>query len=447
MPHSQKCGTVNPPPGGLVIQGGIVLTMEEGRPPLEQGHVLISGGRILSVEAGVAEPRGLRIVDARNGVILPGLVNAHAHTAMTLFRGFADDLPLDRWLFEKIFPAEARFLSPETVYRGTLLGCIEMLASGTTCVSDGYFFEDAAMEAFMESGLRAIGAQGVIDFPAPGVPRPEKNLETGRAFLERWAGVSDRVLPGLFCHSPLTCSSRTLAGAMELSGEFGAPLQTHLSETAAEVKEILERTGERPVFYLDRIGVLGAGLACAHGVHLSDDEIGLLAERGAGLVHVPQSNMKLASGTARIQALLDAGLRVGLGTDGCASNNNLDLLEETDTAAKAAKAASGDPTHLRAEAALRMATVGGASVLGLEKEIGTLEPGKRADLIVVDLDQPHLQPVYNPFSTLVYSAGGADVRHVLVDGVVIMEDRRFAALDPGQIMSRADSTARIIRRG
>lgn len=429
----------------LLIQGGTILTMVEGREPLEEGYVCAGRGRILSVGRGDGPAGCVKTIDARKAVVLPGLVNAHAHTAMTLFRGFADDLPLAEWLFHKIFPAEARFLNPETVYWATLLGCLEMIASGTTCVSDGYFFQDNAMEAFIESGLRALVAQGVIDFPAPGMERPEENLILGRAFMERWSGSSERVIPGLFCHSPVTCSEKTLCHAMEISREFGVPLQTHLSETKAEVEELERCNGRRTSFYLDRIGILNHDLIGAHGIHLSDEEIMLLAERGVRLVHVPVSNMKLASGTARVHDLLAAGIRMGIGTDGCASNNNLDIFQEMDTAAKSAKVFGGDPTHLSAEAVLRMATLGGASVLGLDKEIGTLEPGKRADIIVVDLDQPHLQPLYNPFSTLVYSAGGADVRHVVVDGKVIMENRGFTTLDPREIMSRVNSIAQSIR--
>lgn len=433
------------PSEDLVIQGGCILTMVKGSTPVEKGYVRISGGRILSVDGGENPFTGLRTIDARNGIVLPGLVNAHAHTAMTLFRGFADDLPLASWLFEKIFPAEARFLNSETVYWGTLLGCLEMIASGTTCVSDGYFFQDSTMEALKKSGLRAIVAQGVIDFPAPGVPRPEDNLHAARAFMEKWSGSSPLLTPGIFCHSPVTCSEGTFKEAIKISREFGVPMQTHLSETEEEVQEIVNRTGERPVFYLDRIGVLGDDLIGAHGIHLSDDEIRLLADRSARIVHSPKSNMKLASGTARVQDLLDAGVRVGLGTDGCASNNNLDIFQEMDTAAKTAKAFGGDPTHLSAETALRMATTGGASVLGLHEEIGTIEPGKRADLIVVDLDRPHLLPSYNPFSTLVYSATGADVSHVLVDGRLLMENRGFTGLDPEEIMFRVRSISRTIR--
>ncbi|MCF8063047.1 MAG: amidohydrolase [Deltaproteobacteria bacterium] len=431
----------------LIVRGGIVLTMAEGRAPIREGTVRIRQGRILSVDDRAEADPGVEILDARDAVVLPGLVNTHGHTAMTLFRGYADDLPLDEWLFNRIFPAEARFLDPETVYWGTLLGCLEMIASGTTCVADGYFFQDAGLEAVERAGLRALIAQGVIDFPAPGVPRPEDNLAVGRAFMERWHGFSERITPGLFCHSPSTCSESTMRDASAVSREFGSPLQTHLSETGGEVEEIVKRTGERPVLYLDRIGVLTPDLIAAHAVHVEAEEISLLAERRVRIAHVPESNMKLASGTAPIHKFLKAGIRVGLGTDGCASNNNLDLIQEMDTAAKLSKVFDKDPTHVSAEAALRMATSGGAAVMGLEREIGTLEAGKRADLIVIDLDRPHLQPLYNPVSTIVYSATGADVRHTVVDGEVLMRDRRFTGIDPEEIMARVEAIARTIGQG
>jgi 5-methylthioadenosine/S-adenosylhomocysteine deaminase len=448
MPASHPSDSPDEATPDLIIRGGIVLTMVEGHTPVRGGVVRIRGGRILSVddEAEETGDPGAEVLDARNGVVLPGLVNTHGHTAMTLFRGFADDLPLAEWLFDHIFPAEARFLDPGTVYWGTLLGCLEMIASGTTCVADGYFFQDATLEAFERAGLRALIAQGVIDFPAPGVPRPEDNLTAGRAFLESWSGFSERITTGLFCHSPSTCSEATLRGALEISREFGTPLQTHLSETAGEVEEIVKRTGERPVPYLDRLGVLTPGLIAAHAVHLDAEEIALLAERRVCIAHVPESNMKLASGAAPVHAFLEAGMRVGLGTDGCASNNNLDLVQEMDTAAKLSKVVDGDPTHLSADAVLRMATSEGAAVMGLEREIGTLEPGKRADLIVIGLDRPHLQPVYNPVSTIVYSATGADVRHTVVDGKVLMKDRRFTAIDPDEVMDRVSSIGRTIKR-
>lgn len=432
----------------LVVKGGMVLTMVPGAPVMECGRVLVGDGRVVGVENdGLEEPipPGAEVIDAGGAVVLPGLINAHCHTAMTLFRGMADDLPLKEWLFERIFPAEARILDPDTVYWGALLGCAEMLASGTTCVIDGYFFQDSTAEAVLRSGIRGLIAQGVIDFSAPGVPDPADNLEEARSFIERWRGVSDRLVPGVFCHSPLTCSAETLAGAMELAKERGVPLQSHVSETGAEVEEILARCGKRPASYLDEVGVLDHDFVAVHAVHLAQEEIDLFAERGVRAVHVPESNMKLGCGAAPVRKMLEAGIRMGLGTDGCASNNNLDLFQEMDTAAKLSKVFEGDPAGLDAATVLSMAGGGGASVMGMEGELGTLEPGKRADIIVVDLDRPHLRPCHNPHSTLVYSAGGADVRDVIVGGCVLIREGRFLHLDLAEIMGRVRRIADRVR--
>jgi 5-methylthioadenosine/S-adenosylhomocysteine deaminase len=431
----------------IIVQGGILLTMKEAEPPLDGARVLVKGDRIMDIQlAGYQDPfpGPCEIIDATNGMIMPGLVNAHCHSAMTLFRGFADDLPLKAWLFEKIFPAESQHLSPETVYWGTLLGCLEMIASGTTTFMDGYFYQDATVEAVHQAGLRALLAQGVIDFPAPGVPIPEKNLEVGRAFIEKWLGFSDLITPGLFCHSPLSCSESTLKRSMELSRDFSLPLQVHLSETLEEVTETLRRSGLRPVPYLERVGILNADLIAAHAVHLDGEELELLRRKKVRPVHVPESNMKLASGVARVADMVGMGLKVAIGTDGCASNNNLDLFREMDTAAKMAKVFSGDPVSLDAETVLKMATQWGAYALGLENEIGTIEVGKKADIIVLDLENPHMMPLYNPFSALVYSASGADVKHVLVNGRILLKDRVFQTLNVQDIIGEVNAIGRRI---
>jgi 5-methylthioadenosine/S-adenosylhomocysteine deaminase len=432
----------------IVIEGGIVLTMAEGREPISEGRVLINDGIISGILRNDEEWKGpgsrTDIIDAKESIIMPGLVNSHTHAAMTLFRGLADDLPLKQWLFEKIFPAEARFLNPETVYRGSLLGCLEMIASGTTCVADGYFFQDETIRAVHESGLRGLIAQGVIDFPAPGVKDPKENLKVAREFIERWCGFSDLIMPGMFCHSPVTCSASTLKGASEISRELNAPLQIHLSETSEEVEEVIKTTGKRPVHYLDQLGVLDRNLIAAHAVHLDDGEIACLKEKGVRVVHLPESNMKLCSGLARIREMVKMGLKVGLGTDGCSSNNNLDLFCEMDTAAKLSKVFDLDPIGLDASTVIKMATSWGAFVLGLEKEIGTLEVGKRADIIVVDTHQPHLCPIYDPLSAIVYSANGADVKDVIVDGRVLMKNREFTTLNPVEIMEKVKAISRNI---
>jgi len=385
------------------------------------------------------------IIDARNGLIMPGLINSHAHTAMTVFRGLADDLPLKQWLFDKIFPAESKYLNPETVYWGTLLGCLEMIASGTTSFIDGYFFQDETVRAVHKSGMRALLAQGIIDFPAPGVSDPKENLKVGREFINRWLGFSDLITPGVFCHSPATCSEETLRSAMEISRDYSLPLQIHLSETLDEVEQITKKSGQRPTHYLDRLGLLNDHLIAAHAIHLNDAEMELLSRKDVRVVHVPESNMKLSSGEARISEMIGVGLRVGLGTDGCASNNNLDLFQEMDSAAKLQKVFTLDPVNMDAGTVLKMVTSWGAGILGLEKEIGTIEVGKKADIIIVDLQSPHLVPFYNPPSTIVYSANGADVRDVIVNGQILMKDRVFRTLDSEEIMEKVTAIAREIR--
>jgi len=432
----------------LIIEGGIVVTMEEDRKPILGAKVFVRDGQITDIRKTDEESPDLgshvEIIDAKEAIIMPGLINTHTHAAMTLFRGYADDLPLKEWLFEKIFPAEAKFLDPDTVYWGSLLGCLEMIASGTTCFADGYFFQDGTVNAVHESGLRALIAQGVIDFPAPGVKDPKENLKIAKEFIERWLGFSHLITPGIFCHSPLTCSDRTLKGASEISLEFDLPIQIHLSETFEEVSEIMKRTGKRPVFYLDELGLINQDLVTAHSLYLDDREIKFLYEKGVKVVHVPESNMKLSSGVGRISDMINMGLTVGLGTDGCSSNNNLDLFCEMDTAAKLSKVFELDPLSLNAKTALKMATIWGAAILGLEKHIGTIEVGKKADIIVIDLHNPHLCPVYDPLSTIVYSANGSDVKDVIVDGKVLMKNREFKTLDPIKIMETVNNISKKI---
>lgn len=434
----------------IVIEGGVAITMVEGQDPFPDACVFIKDGHISAIrKAESKDPRPLggsaEIIDARECLIMPGLINGHTHTAMTLFRGFADDLPLKKWLFDKIFPAEARFLNPDTVYWGSLLGCLEMITSGTTCCVDGYFYQDSTMRALNESGLRGLIAQGVIDFPAPGVPDPKENIRVARKFIERWLGHSDLITPGMFCHSPLTCSEDTLKTAKEISQDFGLPLQIHLSETSEEVDKILRKTGKRPVLYLENLGLMDKALIAAHAVHLDDDELECLKKNRVNVVHLPESNMKLCSGVGRISRMVKMGVSVGLGTDGCSSNNNLDLFCEMDTAAKLSKVMDKDPTSLDAETVLRMATLWGAAVPGLEDEIGTLEVGKKADIIVLDINTPSLCPLYDPLSAVVYAANGADVKDVVVNGKILMKERKILVLDPAEIMAEVKKIGKRIK--
>jgi 5-methylthioadenosine/S-adenosylhomocysteine deaminase len=422
----------------IIIEGGTLLTMVDGEDPLFNARISIKGDKIkaISFQEESCMPKAKVIIHAENTVILPGLINVHGHSPMTLFRGWADDIPLKTWLFDHIFPAEARYMNPDTVYWATLLATLEMIASGTTTIVDGYFFADDMARAIHKSGMRGIVAQGVLDFPAPGVPRPEKNIDIAHSFLERWKNYSDLIKPGIFCHSPITCSSRTLLKAHEISLKYDLPLQTHLSETREEVEEIQKREKKRPVFYLDDLGILGSDVIAAHAIYLDEEEIETMAKRDVKVAHCAESNMKLGSGFAPVTDMLEKGMTVGLGTDGCASNNNLDLFSEMDTVAKLAKVATLDPTKLDAKTILGMATSKGARVIGMEERLGTIEPGKQADIILVDTDSPNMVPMYNPYSQLVYSACGADVRDVLVNGKILYKDRQFADLDKDEIISR-----------
>jgi 5-methylthioadenosine/S-adenosylhomocysteine deaminase len=437
---------VNP---DLIIKDALLVSMAEGQEPMQGTDLLVAGGRIVGIctqrERGEPLMDNVEIINAGGGIVMPGLINSHNHAAMTLFRGLADDLPLKQWLFEKIFPAEAKYLSIETVYSGALLACLEMIASGTTTFADGYFFQDATVKAVHESGLRALVAQGVIDFPAPGVKDPKENLNVAKAFIEKWLDFSDLIIPGMACHGPVTCSSDTLKGAWEISRNFNLPLQIHLSETEDEVKDVMKTYGKRPVQYLDDLGLINDGLIADHSIHLDDHELECLRKKGVKVVHVPESNMKLGAGIARVFEMIEMGLTVGIGTDGCSSNNNMDIFQEMDTAAKLSKVFPLDPIRLDAKTVIKMATVWGAEVLGLEKQIGTLEVGKQADIIVLDPRSPNLCPIYDPFSAIVYAATGGDVKDVIVNGKVLMKEREFMTLDPSEVMGRVRALAKGIR--
>jgi 5-methylthioadenosine/S-adenosylhomocysteine deaminase len=356
---------------------------------------------------------------------------------MVWFRGLADDLPLKNWLADFIFPAEAAWLDPEKVYWGALAAAAEMIRGGITTVADGYFFESQVRRAFAEAGLRAVTAQGVVDFPAPGVPDPRDRLKLAADFLESGSEFARQgITSAIFCHSPYTCGAETLMRAKELTRARGVPFFLHLAETRGEVEELSRRTGLSPAAHLDRLGVLDEKTVAVHAVWLSAADQELLAHRGVKVSHCPESNLKLAVGVAPIPELLDRGVTVGLGTDGAGSNNNLDLWGELSLAARLHKVWRRDPTCLPAPAAVALATREGARVLGLENQTGTLTPGKEADLIVLDLNQPHLTPLYDPFSHLTYAARAADVRHVMARGRWLLYDRRFTTLDWPEIAAR-----------
>jgi 5-methylthioadenosine/S-adenosylhomocysteine deaminase len=433
----------------LLIINGIVKT-GIGQDDLPGAYVAVGSGLIrevgkMSELSDSVRGAAAKVIDAAGCLIMPGLVNGHNHCAMTLFRGMADDLPLMNWLQEHIFPAEASFVNPEMVYCCTRLAAAEMIMSGTTTVADGYFHEDQVALALKETGMRAVVAQGVIDFPAPGVPDPATNLQPPAALIKAWQG--DRLIsPAIFCHSAYTCGPETIMGAKQLARETGVRLFIHLAETAWEVEELQRRYGLKPLHHLHRLGILDEGTVCVHSVWLDPDEIELLGICGAGVITCPESNMKLASGAAPVPRMLAAGIPVGLGTDGSASNNDLDLFGEMRSAALLHKLIGRDPTLLPAPEVVRMATAGGARVLGLQAGIGALLPGKKADLIVVDLRKPHLTPRYDSDSLLTYAAAGSDVKSTIIDGELVMEDRRLLTIDLEETMGRVHSLADRVRK-
>lgn len=434
----------------IVIHNGIVVTMNAGFDVIPDGLIGIKNGKLEQVSAkpaGGALPKAKKTIDASGGIILPGLVNTHTHLPMTLFRGLADDLPLPVWLNEHIFPAEAGYVNPETVRFGALLGCAELILSGTTTCCDGYFLEEHVADAVYQSGLRAVLGHGVIDFPAPGVPDPSRNIHAALEFVERWLGRSPRIKPSVFCHSPYTCSADTLKRAKEAAVAKGVLFQIHVAETKNEFDQALRDHGQTPVEYLDRIGILDSDTLLVHAIWLKDSDIKLITDRKASVSVTTESEMKLASGIAPVPDLIHAGIAVGLGTDGCASNNDQDLFGEMDVTAKLHKVNALDPTVMDAGTVLTMATIGGAKAIGLDKEIGSLEIGKQADVIVIDIRKPHLIPMYNPVSHLVYSAKGSDVRDVIVAGRMILKDRKLLTLDMADIYEKVNAISDRIRKG
>lgn len=422
-----------------LILNGRVLTLDAAGTCIDSGGVAVKDGRIVDLgsEERMRSRPAKEILDARGGIIMPGLVNAHTHLPMSLFRGLADDLPLEQWLNEHIFPAEAAHVTPDSVALGARLSMAEMLLSGTTTCCDGYFLAHWIAEAVEEVGLRAVLGQGVIDFPAPGVPDPKENIQAANAFVKTWQGRSPRIRPSIFCHAPYTCSAETLQAAKQAAEEQGVLFQIHAAETRSEARMCRETHGCSPVQYLDRLGLLNRRTLLVHGVWVDDADIRIIGKQAACVSHCPESNMKLASGIAPVPDMLAAGITVALGTDGCASNNDLDLWGEMDAAAKLHKVHRLDSTVMDAGTVLRMATIEGARALGLEHEIGTLEVGKQADLIVVDTNQPHLAPMYNPRSHLVYAAHAADVRHVLISGRPVVRDRELQTIDRDALIREA----------
>lgn len=429
-----------------IIRNGTILTMQSREHVLRGGCLGITGDRITYVGERENLPRSdaKRVIDARGGLVLPGLINGHTHAAMTLFRGLADDIPLMEWLTKYIFPVESR-MDADFVYTGSLLACAEMILSGTTTFCDMYLFEEEVARAAKQAGMRCLVGEVLYDFPSPNYGPLEKGFEYAEKMIRRWGGdpiVSIAIEP----HAVFTCSPELLIKADAMARERHVPLIIHVAETEAEIREVTEKFGKRPVEHLDSLGLLGPGMIAVHCVHLTRGEIRSLAEKGVRVVTNPESNMKLASGICPAPSLLSEGVVMGLGTDGCASNNNLDLFGEMDTAAKIHKVASMDPTVMDAFTVLRMATAEGARALGMDMITGTLSEGKKADVIIVDTRKPHLTPMFDPYSQLVYAAKASDVSHSFINGRLVMEERRLLSLDVEEVMYRGREKAKDVAR-
>ncbi len=419
----------------ILITDTLLLAEPGTSAPSPDAFIAIGDGRILAT-GPMREMGGIRArttISGRGMLAMPGLVNGHCHGAMTLFRGLADDLALAEWLREHIFPAEAAHVNPKMVFHCSLLAAAEMLLSGTTSVADGYFHETEAARAFAQAGMRAVAAQGIVDFPAPGVPDPAGNLEAAASFLDAWTGRDPLVQPALFAHAPYTCSAATLRRAKELARERGVPLFIHVAETRDEAAMIKEPLADSPVRHLGALGILDETTVCVHCVWTDERDLDILARSSARVITCPRSNLKLASGIADITSMRRLGIPVGLGTDGAASNNGLDLFGEMDTCAKVQKVRTMDPVALPAREVLAMATRE-HGLPGLPAGIGRLAPGCPADLLLVDIEQPHLQPFHGP-DLLVYAATGGDVRTVIVDGRIVVRDRRLLTMDLEAVMA------------
>ncbi|HEX8136150.1 MAG TPA: amidohydrolase [Pyrinomonadaceae bacterium] len=423
----------------LLVRGGTVVTMDGARRVVEDGAIAVRAGRIVAVGARteiLAKYSAAETIDATGKVLIPGLINGHTHIPMTLFRGLADDLDLNEWLTKYIFPAEAKNVTEDFVRAGTQLGLAEMIRGGTTTYCDMYYFEDAIAEETKRAGVRGLLGETVIDFPVADNKTFEEAVAYTEKFVARWKGDA-LITAAIAPHAPYTVSEEHLKAWRALSDKTGAPLVIHISETRKEVDDITKSKGAPPVDYLARIGFLNNRVVAAHVVFPSPAEIEALKRLGVGVVHNPQSNMKLASGVAPVPQMLKADIRLGLGTDGAASNNDLNMWEEMDTAAKLHKVFTGDPKVVSAEEAFELATVRGARALHMEREIGSLEAGKRADFCIVDLDDLNQTPFYNIYSELVYATKADDVRTVVVEGRILMRDRKLLTLNEEEIKGRA----------
>ena len=436
-------------PADWILSARYVVTMDPARRVIENGAVAVLGNRIVAAGPRAEIDKAYQAknrIDEPRALLTPGLINAHTHAPMSLLRGIADDLRLQDWLEKFIFPAEARNVTPEFVRWGTRLACMEMLLSGTTTYVDMYYFEEVIAEATKECGMRGVLGQTVIRFPVADAKTAAEGLERTEAFFKRFKD-DELIVPAVAPHAVYTNTDDTLRAARELADRHDAPLLIHVSETRKENDDLRAARNLTPVRLLDMLGVLNGRTLAAHGIWVDEADRKILAERGVGVAHCPSSNMKLASGVAPVTEYLAAGVAIGLGTDGPAgSNNDFNMFEEMDLAAKLQKVTRADPTAVSAREAFEMATIRGARAVGLQDRVGSIEPNKRADLIFVRFDAPHAVPMYDVYSQLVYALKGSDVRHVMVNGRLVVRDRSVLTLKSAEVLAKAAEFQAAIRK-
>jgi len=428
-----------PQPVDLLITGGTVITIDASRRVLTPGAVAIRGGDIVAVgtpEAVAGTHRAVRVIDATGRVVMPGLINTHGHAPMVMYRGLADDLALMDWLQQYIFPAEAKTVAPAFVRAGTELAALEMIRSGTTTYTDMYYFEEEIARVTKAAGLRGVLGETVIGFPSPDAKTAADALARTERFIQEFQD-DPLITPAVAPHSMYLLDKDVLLACRALAMRYQKPLLIHLAETEDEIKTSRERHHASPTEYLQQIGLWGPTIVAAHGVWVSDEDIALLAQHHVGVSHNPESNMKLASGTAPVAKYLKAGVAIGLGTDGAASNNDLDMFEAMRQTAFLHKLVTRDPRALPAATVLELATLGGARVLGMERQLGSLEPGKRADLIIIGMSQARQTPFYDAVSHMVYVTRGDDVETTIVNGRVLMENKHVLTLDEATVLAEA----------
>ncbi len=432
----------------LIICGGKALFMDNNNTCLDNVAVAINASSILAIgktQDILSKYTAKKTINAKDSLIMPGFVNCHTHAAMTCFRGLADDMDLMDWLNNYIFPAEAKNVDPHLAYWGSLLACAEMIKSGTTTFCDMYIFEDETARAAKEAGLRCLIGEVLFDFSSPSCKTPDEGIAYTRRLADKW---QDDPLINIIVepHALYTCSPALLRDAKKIADEYRLIMGVHLLENQSERDQLQEKFGKSAVAFLEEIGCLNERLLAFHCVCLSADDMKLFAKYGCKVSHNPSSNMKLASGVAPVPEMLKAGINVGLGTDGCASNNTLDMIREMSTAAKLHKVARLDPTVMDAQTVVRMATINGAKALGMGHLTGSLEIGKKADIIILDLNKPHLTPIYSEYSHLVYAANGADVDTVIINGKVVMENRQLLTINEGDVMNEVRKIAVKIKK-